>query len=639
MAHRGQQPGDGAPDDERAPLVVAPATRAALLAGAVGVGAAAVAWSATLAGGRDAYLLAHAATAAPFLAVACACTWRAARAGAPEHRPFWALWLVGCAAATGASLAGVGAAASDSGALLGLSAALVLAGQPFWVTATMGMVRAQVGRRSVSVDVIDAALALAVLGAPVVLVVAEPLARSDDPALALPLAVTAVVMPGAAYLGIGAVSTVGRARRVGFGIGVALAVVFGADVALHLVRVLGAHAVPLPGLVAAHAATMTLLLALPLWAPRRAVTHRTVSRPDGRAGEGSAADRPPRRNNPMAYVSALGLPMLAVPVLAGRDERPWGVPFLVGLLLAVIALNAVRYTALSRETRQLYGDVTRMSEERRRLLSDMLRALEDDRQRTAAELHAQAIGSLTALAATIQAAYVALPADTALAVKGAVSDAHRDLARRAEELRRLMVAMRPPALDPVAGNGKGCGEGSASGAAAGAAANGVAAAGGGAGGGADGAAPHALAAALRAYASAVFGDRPAAAVDVDVDSRLELDWSTGTIAYRIVQEALLDAARHARASRVAVRVAARDVDGALVVEVRDDGTDATEGGGRPSGPGTSRAAMELFAQLGRGELDVRPADGGGTVVRAVLNVFDPSPPPPAPRLRLVSPPD
>jgi signal transduction histidine kinase len=111
-----------------------------------------------------------------------------------------------------------------------------------------------------------------------------------------------------------------------------------------------------------------------------------------------------------------------------------------------------------------------------------------------------------------------------------------------------------------------------------------------------------------------------------------------TIVYRIAQEALLNAARHSGARRVAVSVTEQG--GNVQVEVLDDGVGfeltAVDGG-------SGLAAMKLFTNLGRGELTVRSSPGQGTLVRSLLGVRadEPSAPPPhAPerglgRLRLI----
>jgi signal transduction histidine kinase len=81
--------------------------------------------------------------------------------------------------------------------------------------------------------------------------------------------------------------------------------------------------------------------------------------------------------------------------------------------------------------------------------------------------------------------------------------------------------------------------------------------------------------------------------------------------YRIVQEALTNVTRHARARRVTVRLAVGGDDG-MSVEVVDDGV-----GGAP-GPGNGIAGMrERAAALG-GTVYAGPAPGGGFRVAARL---------------------
>ena len=92
-------------------------------------------------------------------------------------------------------------------------------------------------------------------------------------------------------------------------------------------------------------------------------------------------------------------------------------------------------------------------------------------------------------------------------------------------------------------------------------------------------------------------------------------------AYRIVQEALTNSARHAPGAAVAVRV--RATADTLLVEVADDGAGQPAGraavpGSWAGGPGNGVTGMaERAAALG-GTLDAGPAPGGGFVVRARL---------------------
>jgi len=561
---------------------------------------------------RSTYVLAHAASGLPLFALALACTWRARRDGPGEYSTFWSHWLGGLTTSTLASVAAVAAIVADIPALLAVDVALMVVGAPFWGSATLHMLRAQAGWRRVSVDLVDAATALLVLGAPGLLVVAEPVRGADELLFAVPFAAAVVVAPFGLYLTALNLARVPEGERAPQGIGMALAVAFSVSVTMQLAHVVGNLRLPLAVFVGGHVLVAGLLAALPLWAH----------------GEAPRAAAPPvvsgaRERNPMPYVSAAVLPLLGAFVFATRDDRSWGVGLFVAVVLVVVVLNAARHTAMSREARSLYAGLARMSEERRRLLASLLRALEDDRLRTASELHTQAVGSLATLGTIIQTASATLPADTAAAVTQTIAQLQADLGDRAEELRRLMVAMRPP---PPVGSDRAGGSPGAPGPSGSPDSRGSSASPGRPGaavGGAGGAEDSALAAALLAYVSELYCDRSAPALQVQVDPALRLDWTTTTIAYRIAQEALINAARHAGADTVEVRVTEHG--GGILVEVRDDGV-GFEPPGAPHGSGIT--TMEVFSQLGRGELTVRSAPGAGTVVRSVLGQRSSGPPPP-----------
>ncbi len=103
--------------------------------------------------------------------------------------------------------------------------------------------------------------------------------------------------------------------------------------------------------------------------------------------------------------------------------------------------------------------------------------------------------------------------------------------------------------------------------------------------------------------------------------------------YRIIQEALTNVARHARATRA--RVSVHRVPGAVMIEVLDDGAGAAPagpaGGARgPAGNGV-RGMRERAAALG-GTLEAGPVLAGGWRVRARLPVAaipEPAPAPPS----------
>ncbi|WP_335989359.1 sensor histidine kinase [Glycomyces sp. MUSA5-2] len=94
-------------------------------------------------------------------------------------------------------------------------------------------------------------------------------------------------------------------------------------------------------------------------------------------------------------------------------------------------------------------------------------------------------------------------------------------------------------------------------------------------------------------------------VDCEIDCDLPVDRETDHAAYRIVQEALTNAVRHSTGDRVRVRV--RREDGAVVVEVADNGDAAAVV------PGNGITGMrERVDDLG-GTLDVGPGEYGFTV--------------------------
>ena len=84
--------------------------------------------------------------------------------------------------------------------------------------------------------------------------------------------------------------------------------------------------------------------------------------------------------------------------------------------------------------------------------------------------------------------------------------------------------------------------------------------------------------------------------------------------YRIVQEALANVVRHARASHCSVRIRLDEEAGALIVEVEDDGRGIREDDRAGVGMISMRERTE---ELG-GRCVVKPLAGGGTLLRTVL---------------------
>jgi len=88
-------------------------------------------------------------------------------------------------------------------------------------------------------------------------------------------------------------------------------------------------------------------------------------------------------------------------------------------------------------------------------------------------------------------------------------------------------------------------------------------------------------------------------------------------AYRVIQEALANVARHAPGAAVTVAVQAREDDTEVIVE--DDGRiPVAVGAPAGSGGGLGLVGMRERVTLAGGRLEAEPREGGGFRVRAVL---------------------
>jgi PAS domain S-box-containing protein len=113
-----------------------------------------------------------------------------------------------------------------------------------------------------------------------------------------------------------------------------------------------------------------------------------------------------------------------------------------------------------------------------------------------------------------------------------------------------------------------------------------------------------------------FAQRSGLRVELDVEVKeVAVDDQVAVIAYRIVQEALTNVARHAQATHVTVRLGVRD--GALALEIADDGK-----GIRPEAAASARSfgivGMRERAQSRGGLLEVTGSADRGTSVRVTI---------------------
>jgi PAS domain S-box-containing protein len=208
--------------------------------------------------------------------------------------------------------------------------------------------------------------------------------------------------------------------------------------------------------------------------------------------------------------------------------------------------------------------------ERRRLLSSLVRAQEEERQRVAADIHDDTVQVMSAVAMRLDLLERRV---TDPDLNHMVSDSAAVVHAAIERLRRLIFALRPPALDD---------EG--------------------------------LVAAIAAYVAEqeTVPGRPR----VRIEGRLtrEPGHDVRVLAYRIVQEALSNAYRHSDASEVHVLLR-HSKDGFVLIRVTDDGRGFAMNDGSHSGGGhIGLAAMREHAQVAGGRCVVQSAPGKGTTV-------------------------
>ena len=207
-------------------------------------------------------------------------------------------------------------------------------------------------------------------------------------------------------------------------------------------------------------------------------------------------------------------------------------------------------------------------------LRQSIEASEQERRRWARELHDETLQSLAGLRLGLSSAMRGSDAELRAAVEAAVTNVTEDIAN----LRALIVELRPAALDEYG--------------------------------------PAAAIASLAERTATRHGIEVEAHVDLAFERGDEPARHTGELestTYRLVQEALTNAVRHAGASRI--RIDVRERGGFIDVSVADDGAGfdpaAADGGG------FGLRGMRERVELADGELDIESGPGG-TKVRARL---------------------
>lgn len=228
--------------------------------------------------------------------------------------------------------------------------------------------------------------------------------------------------------------------------------------------------------------------------------------------------------------------------------------------------TAQRISALERENDRLLASVAGMQKRFRRLARAVWRVEEEERRRIARELHDNLGQVLTALRLRIER----LP-------EGGDRDAAVELATGAQEdVRRLSQLMRPPVLDDLG-----------------------------------------LEAALNWLARQV---RENAGLPVRVSGTLDarFDQETETLLFRIAQEALNNALKHAEATRA--EISFNRMGDRFEMHIRDNGRGFDASALDVDKAGVGLAAMRDRAGLFGGEFVINSSPGNGTVISVSLTL-------------------
>lgn len=226
--------------------------------------------------------------------------------------------------------------------------------------------------------------------------------------------------------------------------------------------------------------------------------------------------------------------------------------------------------------RSLFKFLQDRDEDRSSLLKRTNAAIEAERNRIARDLHDGPVQGISATTLTLEAVLMLLEQGDQEEAVSLLTEVRRQLSEETDGLRRLLADLRPPVLEER-GLVPGLRE--------------------------------AVARFGRAHGiRATFRSRAMREVPSDIE----------ILAYRIVQEALSNAAKHARATEVAVSV--ETAGGELRIEVSDNGVGFDPSRARDF-LRTGRvglASMRERTELAQGTLTVRSRPGGGTTVAATF---------------------
>lgn len=230
----------------------------------------------------------------------------------------------------------------------------------------------------------------------------------------------------------------------------------------------------------------------------------------------------------------------------------------------LLHIAAERCLAAAAKAR-LIEELAQREAEVRRLSQRMIQIEEMERRRISQELHDETGQSLLCIRLNLEMLESVAEKDEEMRVR---LRATRHMAERTvNEIRRILAALNPEVIDKLG-----------------------------------------LAAALRQLATR-FRDIAAAAVRVEVGQLPELPGRMPLVVYRLAQECLSNAARHADAKSVKVRVEAADK--VLRLRVQDDGKgfDLSQALAKPGSCGLSGMQERVSLLGGRMQIESRPSEG------------------------------
>jgi signal transduction histidine kinase len=243
-------------------------------------------------------------------------------------------------------------------------------------------------------------------------------------------------------------------------------------------------------------------------------------------------------------------------------------------LLLVRDVTAARVA--DQTIRSLFKFLQDRDEDRTRIMRRTNAAIESERNRIARDLHDGPVQGVSAASLSLEAVLLMLKAGDLAEGTEVLSKVRRELSEEADNLRRLMSGLRPPLLEE-----------------------------------------RGLIPALRQTLAKYERDNEVKTEFV-ANAMSDVPQDLETLSYRIVQEALSNSTKHAKADRVTVMVEA--LGGQLRIEVADDGVGFDAGQAREflKMGRVGLASMRERVELANGTFMVHSTPGKGTTVLATL---------------------